>query len=262
MFSTFSLLAQDPKHTIYYKIPAPVDAGKYQLTFDNVISRVAYTKMGIKIKNPTNDYLLIKKEKTSFNIDGKECHPETDWFFIRPNDQEGKTFKVEGETNYHVDKFTLKIDGIYTVPASGKVHKAPNFKLPVENDVVSFGDFKISVKKSSKKTKETLVVFEVVYEGDDVGIVDPSKIAVIVPDKGTGEFRNNDKDIVKIKLFNKGDKKSITTTFNIPSSYSDMQYANMEIVFKDAFQSSKETAAKGSTVQFEIDPGMTAAKNK
>lgn len=262
MFQTILLLSQDPKHTIYYKNIEPVNNDKYILTFDNVIARVAYTKLGVKIKNPTNDYLLIKKEKTTFKIGDKDCSPETDWFFIKPNDEEGKTFKVEGETNYHVEKFTLKVDGIYSVPINGKVHKAPNFKLPVETDQVSFGDFVIRVKKISKKTKETQVVFEVEYKGDDVGIVDPSKICAVVPDKGTGEFKNNDRDIVKIKLFNKGDKKSITTTFNIPSSYSDMQYANMEIVWKDAFQSSKETLLKGVTIHFEIDPGMTDAKNK
>jgi len=260
VLATLSLFAQHPKHTIYYKSVDPVDMGKYMLSFEKMTSRTAYTRVEVQIKNLTDDYLLVKKEESTFTINGQACHPPQKWIIINPNGDTEKKYKVEGETNYHVDNFSLKMDGIYVVPAKGKVHKAPNYKLPITEDRISFGDFSLTLKKLKKKTKETYASFEVLYTGDDVGIVDVSKVGVVVPDKGKGEFSNS-RSKNKVKLLHKGDKKTVTVVFNIPASYSDMQYANMEILWREAFQSSKATKAKSATVKFEIDPGLTDGKN-
>lgn len=255
-----SLSAQDSKHVNYYKNPAAVENETYQASFDNVVSKMDYSKFAFKIKNLTNDYLIIRKDECAFTLDGKEYTEKDKEIIVSPNKQKVGTFNVSGETNYHVDNFSFKLGGLYILPAEGKVHEAPNFKLPASNNEEKFGDFKIKLKSLKKETKESVAVFEVTYLGDDFAIVDPSKLAVTIPDKGDSEFANDakaDGDILK-----KGKTCTIRAVFHIPAKYKDMQFANMEILWRDVFQTSLPTKVEDVSVDFEIDPGLTAAKNK
>lgn len=260
LLGSLSLTAQDPKHTNYYKNPDAVTNDTYEASFDNVVSRVDFCKFALKVKNNTNDYLIIKQEESTVVIDGKDCKEKEKEVIVQPNKAKSYTVNVSGEANYHVDNFTFKLGGIYVLPAEGKVHEAPNFKLPASNNEAKFGDFKIKLKNLKKETKETIAAFEVTYLGNDYAIVDPSKLAVTVPDKGDSEFANDakaDGDILR-----KGKTCTIKAVFHIPAKYSDMQFANMEILWRDVFQTSTPNKVDEVSIDFELDPGLTAAKNK
>jgi len=261
-----SILAQSNKYDrIYYKVPDKLSTKVYNIEFDDPVSKEDYVKMAIRIENNTDDYLLVKKNETTFLINDKELKAEKGSMFgkkvsyILPNKTIRNTFKSDGATNYLVDKFSLDIDGIYVVPAEGKVHDAPNFKLPASKNKIKFGDYEVKLKKLRKKTKTTVAVFEVEYNGKDIGVVNASKLGVTIPDEGNDEFANDWKG--DAELLESGGTCTIKAEFHISARYADMQFANMEILWRDTFQSSKPKKTKANKVDFEIDPGLTEGKN-
>lgn len=255
-----SLNAQDPKHKNYYKNVAPIEQESYQVTFDDMVAKMDYSKFAFKLKNLSNDFILLRKAESSFLIDGKEYREKVKELIIKPNKTKSGTFNVSGETNYHVNNYSFQLGGVYLLPANGKVHEAPNFDLPASKNTLKFGDFELKLKKLKKETKETIATFEVTYRGNDYAILDPSKLGVILPDVGDDEFANDAKGGTKI--LRKGKKTIIKAVFHIPARYKDMQFANMEILWRDTFQSSTPTILEGGKVDFVLDPGLTAGKNR
>lgn len=261
ILGSLSLTAQDPKHVNYYKAPAAIETEQYSLSFDDLVAKMEDSKFAFKLKNLTTDYLIIDKGASAFVIDGKEYKDKDKEIILPPNKTRNGVFRVSGETNYHVDKYTFKFDGVSLLPADGKVHEASNFKLPASTNEITFGDFTVKLKNLKKETKETIATFEVTYKGDEFGIVDGSKLAVTVPDKGTSEFANDAKG-QDGQLLRKGKSCTVKAVFHIPAKYSDMQFANMEILWRNTFQSSSPTPLEGGSVDVELDPGLTAGKNK
>lgn len=260
LFSTISLMAQDPKHSNWYKSVDPIETDEYKFSIEDMVSKMDYSKFGFKLKNNTNDFILLRKGESSFAIDGKDYNEKDKEIVIKPNKTKSGTFKVSGETNYHVDNYTFTLDGILLLPVEGKVHEAPNFDLPASTNEIKFGDFKVKLKKLKKETQETIAAFEVTYLGKDYAIIDPSKLAVTMPDVGDSEFANDAKG-ASAKLLRKGKKMNFKAVFHIPAKYKDMQFANMEILWRDMFQSSKPKALKGGKMDLELDPGLTDGKN-
>ena len=256
-----NLFAQDEKHTNYYKTVDSIDieAEDYKIAYNNVVAKMDYSKLQIELENLTSDYLLIKKEESAFDIDGNQFFPEEKWLFINPNKTIKRTLKVEGATNYHVDNFSVT-PSIYKFKADGNTIEAPNFELPASANEIKFGDFIVKLKGLKKKTKETVATFEVTYNGDDIALVDASQLAVTIPDKGDKFFANNNK-LATTKILVKGDKKTIKAAFKVSAKYADMQFANMEIVWRKTFQTSKPQKLTGITTSFEVDKGLTAGKN-
>lgn len=255
-----SLNAQDSKHKNYYKEAPPIQQEAYEMSFSDIVARVDYSKFAFKLTNSTNDFILLRKAESSFLIHDKAYREKTKELMIKPNKTRVGTFNVSRQTNYHVDAYSFQLDGVYLLPVVGKVHEAPNFILPASKNTIQFGDFELKLKKLKKETKETIATFEVNYKGNDYAIIDPSKLAVIIPDVGDDEFANDAKGGAKI--LRKGKKTIIKAVFHIPARYKDMQFANMEILWRDVFQSSTPTKLEGGTVDFVVDPGLTAGKNR
>ena len=264
LFSGLSLTAQDENHKNYYKSVDDIEEESYTMSFADMVSKMDYNKFAFKLTNETNDYLLLRKEESAFVINGKEYKEKEKEVVIQPNKTKAGTFSVKNEdeeaVNYHVDNYTFKLDGIYVLPSEGNVHEAPNFELPASKNEIKFGDFKVKLKKLKKETKESIALFEVTYLGKDYAIVDPTKLAVTIPEKGDNEFANDAKG-ANAKLLRKGKKCQIKAVFHIPAKYKDMQFANMEILWKDVFQTSVPTKIGGASIDFEVDPGLTEGKN-
>ena len=55
--------------------------------------------------------------------------------------------------------------------------------------------------------------------------------------------------------------KKIKAVFKVPAKITDMQFANMEIDWKNTFTESKLVPIALPAQNFEIDPGMTEGKN-
>lgn len=260
LLGTFSLSAQKG-HTNYYKTPASIEKDQYSLSFSDLVSETDYSKFAFKLKNNTSDYLLIDKGGSSFVINGKEYKDKDKEIIVKPSKTHNGVYRVKDETDFHVDKYTFKFDGVSLLPADGKVHEAPNFKLPASTNEITFGDFTVKLKNLKKETDETFATFEVTYKGNDFAIVDASKLGVVVPDKGTTEFANDAKG-QDGELLRKGKSCTIKAVFHIEAKYVDMQFANMEILWRNTFQTSTPTKLEGGNVDVEIDSGLTAGKNK
>lgn len=259
---TLNVFSQDENYKNWFKEVDPLVTDSYQCAFVNAVSNMAYCKFGYKMTNLTTDYLIIRMDESSFTMNGTERKGVKEKeVFVRPLKTKSGTFNATGEegVNYLVDKFDFNLGGIYVLPSTGKTQAAPDFKLPASKNDIEFGDFVVSLKKLKKETKVTEAVFEVFYKGDDYAIVDPGKISVSVPDKGADVFANNSKADADILV--KGEKVTIKTIFNISAKYADMQFANLNVIWNDAFQISVAESVQGGKVSFEIDPGLTEAKN-
>ena len=260
--ATLTTFSQNAKHKNYFKGVDPIENETYRAVIVNSVSNIAYCKFGLKLTNLTNDYLIIRLKESTFILDGTAHKMNKDKeVFVYPNKGKSITYNAAGDegVNYHVDEFDFTFDGVYKLPADGEVHVAPDFNLPASVNEITFGDFKVKLKKLKKETKVTEAIFTVTYLGDDYGLVDASKISVTIPEKGDKVFANNSKKGVKI--VEKGKSVQIKALFNVSAKYADMQFANMNILWNNAFQSSILQKIQGETISFELDPGLTEGKN-
>ncbi len=259
LFLGSNLVAQKKDHKNFYKKVNPIEKENFVVDFKNMVSHQDYCKFGYSVDNQSEDFIVVNWSKSAIIINGTEYKDTKKEQIIKPGKSKSGTYNVAGETNYHVDAFSFKLDGISVIPADGTTSEAPNFKLPASTKEISFGDFKVKMKKVKKETKETEANFEVVYTGNDYAIINTSKIGITVPNKGADEFANDGKG--KVILLNKGEKCQIKLVFHISAKYSDMQFANMEIVWRDAFKTSVAKDVDQSLVEFNLDPGLTEGKN-
>ena len=63
-------------------------------------------------------------------------------------------------------------------------------------------------------------------------------------------------------LLSKGESETFTASFKIPGKVVDMQFANMEIIWRDTFKDCKAILLDDLTTEITVDEGKTAAKNK
>lgn len=255
-----SLLAQSEKEVNYYFDPSPYVSKSLYIKIDDVVSKMAYAKMAIQIKNLSSEALLIKKEEFSFKINNQFSQPEKNWLFVNPYDQIRRTFKVEGQNNYLVDAYDLNVMGIYTLKTVPQRIAVPVFKLPAQTNQIATGDFIITMKNMKKKTKETVVTFSVRYVGNDIGKVHPSKIAARVPSKGDNVFAST-RSNAPVRFMPPGDEISIIAKFEIPASYADMQFAEMEVVWDDVFEYALAEQQTAIQFQLQLDEALTRKKN-
>ncbi len=255
----------DPKHENHYSV-VPVESDEMTLEFIDPHSQQEFTHTKMKVTNKTNDYIFFKGSESRFKYDFGEFPPTGGGMFqglnmqVLPKETETKTLKVSGEgKNYHVQSLTFLTNGFYRVAYDGKVQEVPNFKLPLAANDFTAGNFKCNVDKLDKETKETKIVFKCVYRGNDVGIVDPGKLVVKL---ANGQEFVNDYRKNKVDLLTSGDDTKIVATFHVPGKVEDMQFANMDIVWKNTFSESKMVPIKLKNADFVFDPGKTEGKNK
>lgn len=217
-------------------------------------------KFRVKYSNKTPDFIRIAAGETDFFIDGKSHKPKDRVFFLDPFDSSSKTLQVDGSgTDFHVDKLDVKLNGFSRIPAKGQVIDAEGFLLPAAKNSITAGDFEVNMKNLLKETKRTYVAFEVTYNGSDYGIVDQSKISVRTED---GQVFASVQSKSKVEVLGPGDKTTLRATFMIQAHIVDMQFANLTVLWNDCFQVSKAVPFDVPGVSFEIDPGLTAGKNK
>lgn len=260
--TTLFAVAQSPYETHYFKeVPSIyMKTSTYKASYDNTVSKANYLKTAIKIENLTEDYLLIKKEEVEFELNGIKLYPKKKWVFVKPHKSVKRTFQIDGEMNYLVDKFTITPIAIYRFKQNDRIHQAPDFNLPVSTNEIRFDDFVVKMVKAKKKTQETLASFEVTYNGDNIALVVPNQITVQIPEKGDNKFANESND--DVILLEKGDTKKFKAVFHIPASFSDMQFAEMVINWGDTFQTSKPEKSGGISSEFVLDKVLTQEKNK
>jgi hypothetical protein len=250
----------DPKHEYHYKQLPTIETPELKIDIVDAQSQAEFSKMKLKITNKTGDYILfkpseiiIKNEKAEFKMDDRDI-------IIGPFQSDNKVLTAKG-TDMHVKALTLLLKGFYVIPSKGNVQNAPDFMLPPSANDFTAGPFQCKYLKSSKETDKTEVQFQCLYTGSGYGILQPSKI-VMKTEKGPQEFATT-KNNQKPTLLSNGKKDNFSASFAIPASVVDMQFANLTIVWKDTFSESQPSAISvPSTFNFELDPGMTEAKNR
>jgi hypothetical protein len=178
---------------------------------------------------------------------------------VGPKDSDTRVLKVTGDSKFHVESLTVILNGFNRVSADGKIQDAPDFKLPAATNDFKAGNFKCSLEKVKKETKETEVSFTCTYQGSDVGVINPSKITLKL-ENGQEYANDNKKD--KAELLLPGEDAKVKASYHVPGKITDMQFANMLLIWKDTFSESKIVPITVGTASFEFDPGMTEGKNK
>jgi hypothetical protein len=254
----------DPKHEYHYSVK-PIETNEVKVEFSDAHSQQEFSNVKVKVTNKTTDYILFKTKESAFKYDFGEVHPGVGGLFrganmmVLPKDSDTRILKATGGNKFHVKQLTLQLDGFYLVPAEGKTQEAPDFKLPAAVNEFKAGNFKCTLEKVKKETKETQVTFKCTYQGNDIGIVDPSRITLKTED---GQEYANDNKKDKAELVLPGEEVKIVATYHVPGKITDMQFANMLLIWKNTFIESKATPLKVGSANFEFDPGMTEGKNK
>ena len=263
LISSITVNAQkkkDPKYEHHFKVPEAVSTDQYSVDFFSIESQAVFCKMGVKISNNTNDFLIFDKGASVFKFDFGEYSDKKKQIIIKPNDSKKRVLQASGSEKFQVDKFSLNVDGFSIVPIYGEVSKMEDFQVPASKNSISTDVFKVNLKKSSLKTQEASLVFECIYTGNKIALVNPSKLVIKVDDTDK-EYANDNKKSAPKLILKKGDKVKVKAVFHIPGRIADMQFANMTILWKDTFVETEAKKLDGKTVNFEIDRGMTAGKN-
>lgn len=247
-----------PKHMNYFKVPNDIETNEFQIEFKNIVAGQEVAKFAAKVTNNTDGFIIWNRGEGSMMLGEQEYKmSRTKEAVFKPFDSGTKTVEAKG-TGMHQEAFSAELGKFEHVPAKGTTHKAEDFDLPASKNSFVTGPFSVNLVNLSKKTDLTAAKFEVTYKGGKYAILDPSKVAVRM---SNGQEFANDSRKEKMFLLTRGESKKFTLYFKVPAKVEDMQFANMQIVWNDAFVESAPKEIKVSTVEFEFDPGMTDGKN-
>lgn len=253
--SCMQLGAQNYKK-IFYK-DQTVENKNMILTLVDAIATDGEVKFKMKIENlMRTDYILYKAAESTFKIDGKSIHPEERPLIIRPKDDDYRVVNIKGNYKKPQD-YEFVTDGFYKVNANTTGVSAPDFKLPASQNEITAGPFVITLIKVKKETARTDAKFKVKYSGDKVAIFDPNKVAMKMPDGK--EYANYHSDR-EPQVLTKDEFNFEVSWKDIPKSSGDMQFAEMIILWRDAFKEAEPEKLPPQTVTIAFDKEATEAK--
>jgi hypothetical protein len=225
-------IAQDVKYKkVYYKDQS-METMDALVTVTDAVALSGGLKLKIIVSNKTNDYILFKPAECEFRIKGSATRPEEKPLWIKPRDKESLVLEIK-VASLSPENFNFLLGGLYRITLNGNIMNAPEFSLPAATNSFKAGDFSFSLEKSKKETNYSSAKFNVSYNGNHIGIIQPSKITMRMPD-GT-EYINSNKD--KAIFLEKGKTNDFTPGWkDIPASSGDMQLSKLSIDFHDAFR--------------------------
>lgn len=252
---------EDPKYTYYYAdVDDAIEAKEVVLELTNGVSRVDMCKFKTKFTNNTSDFLLIDPSKFTVTTDGVAHNPKEKEFMLDPLGKKSKTIDVKEGEGLRAESIEVAPEGFARISTDGTPVSMPEFQLPASVNNIESGNFSINLKQLKQETKETWARFEITYNGDDYGIVDPSRISVKIE---SGKQFANDNRKSKTIMLEKGDKKTISAIFHIPAKVVDMQFATLMVQWGTAMMETKaEPFTIDESVVFELDQTLTDEKNK
>ncbi len=238
---------------IYYK-DITLESDDFTVTTNNGFSNKELTKFKLKIANKTNDILMYKPEESTFKVGDKEAKPKEKVLMVYPADSDHRVVNLVS-ADYLVTNYSFVMGGIYKISTKGTVDEVADFKLGSANDFES-GGFNCTLSSLTKETDKTEAKFECRYTGSKIGVINPGKATVKMPD-GT-EIANEKKSSTPIVLL-KGKSEKITFKWNRMEGgkATDMQKVNMVILFKGTFTETDAVKLKDETLNFELDPNVT-----
>ncbi len=238
---------------IFYK-DITHEADDFTATTNNGFSNKELTKFKLKIANKTNDILMYKPEESTFKVEGKEAKPKEKVLFVYPGESDHRIVNLVS-ADYLVTNYSFVMGGMYKISTKGAVTEIPEFKIGASNEFEA-GGFTCTQSSLTKETDKTEAKFECRYTGSKIGVIQPGKAVVKMPD-GT-EIANEKKSSTPIILM-KGKSEKITFKWNRMEGgkATDMQKVNMIILFKGAFSEADAVKLNDETLNFELDPNVT-----
>ena len=226
-------IAQDVKYKkIFYKDQS-IENMDVKITVTDAVATPTGLKFRLTITNKSLDYILFKPAECEFRIKGNNVKPSEKPLLIRPNDKDFLVLDIKGAQNMIAEDFKFLMDGIYRVSLAGKTISAANFPLPASANDFKAGGFNFTLDKFKKETASSWVKFKVSYNGDNIGIIEPNKISMKMPDGKEFANYNNDKPLI----LEKGKTDDFAAGWKeVPLASGDMQLVPLDIQFNDAFK--------------------------
>ena len=237
------------KEKVFFKNQT-IETADATISIMDAVSEKAYTKLKIRIKNKTSDILVFKPQEIVFVIDGKEYTASSEKTkIIAPSDEASEVIDLKGNT-FRVYAYTLKIGSLYRAVLANQV-AVPDFKLPAPNNDFTVGGFKCMLKKQIRTTQFTEVAFECNYTGSKMGVVDPGKVSLKMPN---GREYANMHGERRPLLLDKGEADGFTLVWKrIGVKDGDMQFVDMNIIWKEAISEVNLTKMPEQVVKMEED---------
>ena len=251
----------DEEKTNYYFESEYPENYDISLKIKNPVAKFNFAKFELIIDNKSESYIYFLKEECIFRYEEGDFSPpkkKLNAVIVEPAGKKSPTLKVADGTHFLTNEFEFIPRGIYTFPAEGNPVKAEDFHLPPNTNQFSAGNFKIKMLKLKKQTDETVVKFECTYYGDKIAVVSPSM--AVLRTENEKEWANARSDM-KPKILQKGEKTSFVIVFEIPGRITDMQFAEMDIVWKNAFSEAELKEIKFENKRIIIDEDKTKEKN-
>jgi archaellum component FlaF (FlaF/FlaG flagellin family) len=266
MAVVMGITAQAQYQKLYFK-NLEKDFSDYSVSVSNAVNTANESKFKIKITNKTNDYLIFKPEESKVVIDGKEYSPKEKWLIIGPGESDARVVNIKG-SYMQAKNYTYLMDGMYKVPVDVKGLDAPDFKLPPASTEFKVGGFNVSMGKMSKESDETKVNFDVLYAGNQVGLVFFTRAAAKMPDGNEYATVKPKAGLLSEKpnalLLLKGAKDDFTVKWERMQGGKamDMQKQNMNIIWHGTFVETKPEKAQSEKFEMEFDQATSDAKGK
>jgi hypothetical protein len=248
---------EKPYKEIFYK-DILTEFDDMTVSTNNGISDKEMTKFKLKIVNKTNDILIFKPEESVIKA-GKEFKPKEKWFYVYASESDSKVVNAMGPD--FLMPYSYVMSGMYKVSTSGKGIETPNFQLPASQNEFTSGPFTCTMLTLTKESDKTEVKFECKYTGDKVGVIQPGRSAVKLPDgteianeKKSGLLSNNNPIVLM-----KGKSEKVTFKWNRMEGgrAQDMQKIKLEVLFRNTFSEVELEKMKDETIQFEIDETLS-----
>jgi hypothetical protein len=255
-----SALAGDP--TYWFK-PATLDTDTASVSTSDTFNRADVAKVKVSLENKTGGYLVYDMSESVGTFGDQTIHPAggllKGTLILDAKDSGSRVLEFQGAGLY-VDSFQVDLKGVRVGTSTADV-AAEDFQLPEAVNSFEAGGFSCALAGVKKKTKETQADFKCTYEGEGLGLITANRAAVRIDGIDGQKFANDNKK-ARTKTLLPGESAKITLLYHVPAKIADMQFATMYVVWGDTFQTVDLQEAEMGTLSFELDPGVTAAKNE
>jgi hypothetical protein len=253
----------DPRFEVRFSAVEAVETDEFIITFSEMHCQTEFALVKIDIENKTDDWLFFDPNVVTFTANGATYTASGREWDIDPKKSKSRTVKVSGEANYKSDSYTVKLDGaIRLLPTTGTVVDPGVFSLPASTNSLATDNFKVTLVEEKRKTKESIIVFECTYTGNDIGLVLSNEPSMCPAGDNEKMFStDNMKD--KTKILEPGKKTKVKMEYHIPASVADMQFAALEIYWNGTLVETEfEDLDFSHSLELTRDDALTIEKNK
>lgn len=241
-------VAGKPKK-IFYK-EQTIETPEATIAIVDGVSEEDYIKFKLKIKNKTSDALLLKTSDVVLILDGKEVRAEHEKsLIIAPNDDASRVIDIKGD--YRVGSFSVRVEGLSRAKTLENSLHAPDFHLPATTRSFNVGAFGAVLDRDVRTTDLVDISFKTTYSGAMIGLIDPSKIGLKLPN---GKVFANMRGNQKMMIMEPGMEKTLAMDWKkIPVREADTQFSELEILFRDAFKEAEVQSLKAPLLKLETE---------